>query len=50
MVVQMRTLKERLREMQSNHDAEVNAIMAKYRSLREQMAEYHMQLETAMAE
>ncbi|KAK9864138.1 hypothetical protein WJX84_002045 [Apatococcus fuscideae] len=46
----MRTLKERLREMQSNHDAEVNAIMAKYRSLREQMAEYHMQLETAMAE
>ncbi|KAK9821512.1 hypothetical protein WJX74_005779 [Apatococcus lobatus] len=45
----MRTLQERVRELQSNHDAEVSSIMAKYRSLREQMAEYHMQLETAMA-
>ena len=46
---QMQTLQERVRELQSNHDAEVSSIMAKYRSLREQMAEYHMQLEAAMA-
>ena len=45
----MRTLQERVRELQSNHDAEVSSIMTKYRSLREQMAEYHMQLEAAMA-
>ena len=47
--MQMRSLRERVGELQSSHDAEVNAIMTKYRSLREQMAEYHMQLEAAMA-
>ncbi len=45
----MRSLRERVGELQANHDAEVNAIMTKYRSLREQMAKYHLQLEAAMA-
>ena len=44
----MRTLKERMKELQNNHDAQVSIVLDKYQSLRRQVQEYHELLEAAI--
>ena len=46
--MQMRTLRDRMKEVQNNHDAQVSIVLQKYRSLRQQVQEYHEQLEAAI--
>ncbi|DBA85310.1 hypothetical protein WJX79_007297 [Trebouxia sp. C0005] len=45
----MRTLRERMKEVQSNHDAQVSIVLEKYQSLRQQVQQYHELLEAATA-
>ena len=47
--IQMRTLKERMKELQNNHDAQVSVVLEKYQSLRRQVQYYHELLEAAIA-
>ena len=47
--MQMRTLRDRMKELQNNHDAQVSIVLQKYQSLRRQVQDYHEQLETAIA-
>ena len=44
----MRTLKERMKELQNNHDIQVSIVLGKYQSLRQQVQEYHELLEAAI--
>ena len=48
MPIQMRTLKERMKELQNNHDVQVSIVLEKYQSLRQQVQEYHELLEAAI--
>lgn len=48
-VLQMRPLKEKTKELQSNHEAQVTTILDKYKSLRKQVQEYHQLLEAAIS-
>ena len=45
--LQMRALRERMKELQSNHDAKVSLVLGKYQALRQQVSEYHDQLTAA---
>ncbi|DBA98352.1 hypothetical protein WJX82_002463 [Trebouxia sp. C0006] len=45
----MRTLRERMKELQNNHDAQVSIVLEKYQSLRRQVQQYHELLEAAIA-
>lgn len=45
----MRPLKEKTKELQSVHEAQVSSILDKYKSLRKQVQEYHESLEGAMS-
>ena len=47
--LQMRTLRERMKEVQNNHDAQVSIVLEKYQSLRRQVQQYHELLEAAIA-
>jgi len=47
--LQMRTLRERMKELQNNHDAQVSIVLEKYQSLRRQVQQYHELLEAATA-
>lgn len=44
----MRTLRERMKELQNNHDAQVSIVLGKYQSLRRQVQEYHELLAAAI--
>ena len=46
--MQMRTLRERMKEMQSSHDAQVALVRGKYQSLRNRVQDYHEQLQAAI--
>lgn len=48
-LVQMRPLREKIKELQSNHEAQVSSVLDKYKSLRKQVQEYNELLETAMS-
>lgn len=48
-MLQMRTLRERMKELQNNHDAQVSIVLEKYQQLRQQVQEYHELLEAAIA-
>ena len=45
--MQMRALRERMKELQSNHDAQVSHVLERYHSLRQQVQAYHKQLQAA---
>lgn len=44
----MRPLREKTKELQSNHEAQVSSVLAKYKGLRKQVQDYHELLEAAM--
>lgn len=46
--MQMRTLRDRMKELQHNHDAQLSIVLQKYQSLRRQVQDYHELLEAAM--
>ena len=45
--MQMRALRERMKELHSNHDAQVSHVLERYQSLRQQVQAYHKQLQEA---
>ncbi|KAL0042016.1 hypothetical protein WJX77_000793 [Trebouxia sp. C0004] len=45
----MRALRDRMKELQNNHDAQVSTVLEKYQSLRRQVQQYHELLEAATA-
>ena len=48
-LVQMRPLREKIKELQSRHEAQVSSVLDKYKSLRKQVQEYNELLETALS-
>ena len=46
--VQMRSLREKIKEMQSSHEAQIGIVLEKFQMLRNQISEYHETLEAAM--
>lgn len=46
--MQMRTLRDRMKELQNNHDIQVSIVLQKYQSLRRQVQDYHELLEAAI--
>lgn len=46
----IRALRERIAEMRGAHEASVNAVLGQYQALREAVAHYHEDMETAMTE
>lgn len=47
-VSQMRPLREKTKELQSSHEAQVTSVLEKYKTLRAQVQDYHQLLEAAM--
>ena len=47
--MQMRTLRDRMKELQNNHDAQVSIVLEKYQNLRQQVQDYHELLQGAIA-
>lgn len=48
--LQIRTLRERIAELRAAHEAQVGAVLSQYHHLRESVAQYHEDMEAAMAE
>lgn len=46
----IRTLRERVGELRSAHESQVGSVLEQYHSLREAVAQYHEDMESAMAE
>lgn len=44
----MRTLRERIAELQAAHEAQVGSVLQQYQALRAQVTEYHADMEAAM--
>ena len=46
--LQMRLLREKIKELQSQHEAHISVVLEKYQQLKLQIGEYHESLEVAM--
>ena len=44
----MRSLREKIKELQSQHEAHISVVLERYHQLKAQIAEYHESLEAAM--
>ena len=47
--MQMRALRDNVRELQAAHEAQISVILGEYHRLQQQVREYHKLLEAAMA-
>ena len=44
----MRSLRERMKEMQASHEAQIGMVVEKYQQLKRQIEDYHQSLEAVM--
>jgi len=47
--MQMRSLRERIKELQASHVAQISVVVDKFHQLKRQITEYHQTLDSAMA-
>lgn len=46
--MQMRSLRERIKELQTSHAAQISMVVEKYQLLKQQIEDYHRKLEAVM--